>query len=899
MKITPERWAQLEPHFDAALDLDGPAREGYVLRLEREDPALGADLRALLVERLETGTIGDLRGRAPDLLSAVGAGAQAEPEIAGRAIGAYRLVRTIGRGGMSVVYLAERIDGRFDQQVAIKVMRWTGGASAADRFRLEQQTLARLDHPSLTRIFDSGVTDDGLPYFVMEWVEGEPVTRAVEARGLDIRERVRLFVRLCDAVHGAHQRLIVHRDLKPDNVLMTADGNVKVLDFGIAKWLDDESAGLTRQGEQLLTPQYASPEQFMDLPATTATDVYALGLLLYEMLAGRTPYELTGKSMTEQRRLVCEVDPVPLHAKVEDVRRRRDLAGDLATICAKALQKDPARRYASAAAFADDLRRWLDGRPVHAAPDSAAYRASRFVRRHAIPVAIASLALFALIAGAAVTAWQAGVASHERDRAKVEAERAEQVIEFLVGSLEQANPYAENRGAVTVLDALEKSAERIDTDLAERPAIRARMYTTMARVFSHLGQTRRGQGFARQAVSLADSVFGIRSLEAVAARAQLAATIAHSSLDSALMYEREALAALDGMESREALAIRANLFETHAQHLGQAGQPDTALALQREALGIRESLYDKPHSDLARSYHYIAAALSGAGDPGAGAAFAEAARLWKETLGAEHPNYASTLSNYALWLANNGHPDSAATVYAEALAINRRTIGARATGMAMPLNNVGHLALTRGRFDEAREYLSEAAAIMRDSEESVTTLAAAVLNLGHVEFYSGHYSEAEARYRSGRAMFVKRFGEDHAYVAVADSYIGRALWRQQRLDEAHRVFARAIPVLEQHLPSTAGRLVSARTWSGRMAFESGSEGAEEVLRSAVNLAQEHVPAVSTEFGEANVALGICLMRRGATEEGALRLRSGYEALLAAHGDTHPMTLWARAALEEA
>ncbi len=892
----------IEPHFEAAAELDPAEREAYLARLAAEDAALADDLRSLLDS--DGRRLSDLRAEAPDLLAAAGGAPPAvAPDLAERMVGPYRVVRTIGRGGMSVVYLAERVDGKFDQQVALKVMHWTGGVRAVERFRLEQQTLARLDHPSITRIFDSGVTDDGLPYFVMEYVDGEPLTRAAAERRLDVRDRVRLFVRLCGAVHNAHQRLVVHRDLKPDNVLMTRDGHVKVLDFGIAKWLtegeeDPAAPALTRHGEGLLTPQYAAPEQFLEQPVTTATDVYALGLLLYELLAGALPYELAGRSFTEQRRLVCEESPQPLSARANDPERSRELAGDLETICAKALQKEPARRYDSAAAMASDLRHYLDGLPVSAAPDSAAYRASRFVRRHRVPVAIAAIAAFGLIAAAVTTAWQAQVAARERDHARVEAAQSEEILNFLIGSLEQANPYADGGEALTVRQALDRSAVNVDEELTDLPEVRVRMYTMLCRVFGHVGEMRRAETFGFKAIRLADSLFGRSSVESATARLQTARAVAHSSIDSALTLEREGIAGLEGERDRDSRLMLANLYEDHGMHLEAVGSSDSALALERRALAIRESIYDGPAADLARSHHHLATQLSSMGDPGAGAEFAKAAEMWKQTLSENHPNYASTLNNWAIWLEREGLPDSAETVYRRALAIGRRTLAGQ-RGLATQLNNIGRLALRRGRVDSARTYLSEAIGLLHASEGSDLPVAAAMTNLGLAAYLQGDYAGAEALYREGRAIFVRLFGPHHVYVAVADSYIGRALWREGRPEEAEKRLTAAIRVFEKHLPAQTPRLVAARTWAGRLWMDTDPERAEKRLRVAVDMARADLPEKSAERGEAEVALGICLARRGAREEGTLLVQEGYRSLLAVHGEQHPMTRWAMAALDDA
>jgi eukaryotic-like serine/threonine-protein kinase len=420
--MTPERWARVTELFDAASQLPAETRLAW-LDASGEDAELRAEVRAML----------DAYGSDPDYLETPATELAALEDVVadpllGRRLGPWRLTRQIGRGGMGVVYEARRDDEEFERVAAAKILpAWSAGF--AERFRAERRVLATLDHPGIARLLDSGTTDDGVAWFVMELVSGQPVTTWCAERRLTVRDEVQLVERVCDAVAYAHRHLVVHRDLKPANILVTDGGLPKLLDFGIATLLSEEggrSAGTTRTGHQSFTPEFASPEQVRGEAVTTASDVYSLGVLLYLLLAGRHPYALAGLSPLDVMRTVCEVDPPPA-STVAPADRRQQLTGDLDAIVSKALRKAPDERYATVAEFAADLRAWQSGYPVVAAPASVGYRARRFVRRNWKAVSAAAAVGLALAGGGAATAWQARIAQAERDKAQ---NRFRQVQEF-------------------------------------------------------------------------------------------------------------------------------------------------------------------------------------------------------------------------------------------------------------------------------------------------------------------------------------------------------------------------------------------------------------------------------------------------------------------------------------
>ena len=423
-ELNAEQWERLKAVVADALEKDDLAeRRAFVARACEDDPAVLREAEAMLAfspQRLEA--------EAETMAAAL---RHNEPSRADERIGSYRIIRELGRGGMGAVYLAERADDEFKKQVAIKLLkRGTDTDEVLRRFRSEREILARLEHPNIAHLIDGGTTDDGLPYFVMEYVVGEPVTDFCNSRALSVEERLQLFLKICGAVQFAHQNLVIHRDLKPGNILVTPEGEPKLLDFGIAKLLaaEDGVMSLTIADHQRLTPAYASPEQVRGEPVTTASDVYALGALLYELLTGANAHSFATAppSPTELLRVVGDVAPVRPSAAATDPAAARKLRGDLDNILLQALRKEPARRYPTVNGMAEDIRRYLGNFPVRARKDTVGYRASKFVRRNRLAVAAASLVLLALVVGLGVAAWQAQVAAAQAKVARAERTKAEQ-----------------------------------------------------------------------------------------------------------------------------------------------------------------------------------------------------------------------------------------------------------------------------------------------------------------------------------------------------------------------------------------------------------------------------------------------------------------------------------------
>lgn len=496
-------------YLDLALEVPLAQRDAWLNSLQSSEPEIAAEVgRLLAAQDAETFALFLNRPLAPALAS---------QSPAGESIGSFRVLREIGRGGMAEVYLAERADGQYSQQVALKILRiGLAGSEAQLHFAQERQILASLEHPSIARLIDAGVTALGQPYFAMEYVEGLAIDRYCDEQRLDIDARLQLFLKVADALRYAHRHLIVHRDLKPSNILVTRAGDVKLLDFGIAKLLEpralDHAAPPTRDGARLMTPEYASPEQVLGRRITTATDIYQLGLLLYRLLTGREPYAVRGQAPIDAFRVICESEPMTASSVLEPTcaddetqvgtitdicaaratnpaRLRRTLRDDLDAILLKALRKEPAQRYSSVVRLIDDIQRHRRGLTVSACQGVWLYRAAKFSRRHASVLLVIGVALLAVVS---LTAWYTVKLADERNRARLEAASATQIAEFLASVFYGSSSRLVN-GSTTARELLDRGAERIEADRALPPEIKARLLNIIDDVYARYELSDQGQ----------------------------------------------------------------------------------------------------------------------------------------------------------------------------------------------------------------------------------------------------------------------------------------------------------------------------------------------------------------------------------------------------------------------
>ncbi|MDY0066961.1 MAG: serine/threonine-protein kinase, partial [Steroidobacteraceae bacterium] len=524
------RWERIQDLFCSAVELPASERDAYVERETQDDPGLRQEVLELLAA--------DAGGLAGNFLTdALGAALDARTRdrrkaLVGSVIGSYRLVSVLGHGGTGTVYLGERADRQYSAQVAIKVV--DAPAMHGDlglRFRAERQILASLNHPNIARLLDAGETPDGQPYLVMEYVHGEPVDRYCDRLQLDLRARLQLFLEICNAVQYAHQNLVVHRDLKPANILVTSERAPKLLDFGIAKLLDTGEAAaalaLTRMNDRLLTPEYASPEQILGRPVTTASDVYALGVVLYELLTGLRPYTVPASaSQLELERSICVTDPQRPSAAVRRAaesgprsgrsdmtaialarglmpdRLQRRLAGDIDAIVMRALRKEPRRRYGSVEQFAADVQRYLAREPVTARQGNWLYYSHRFVRRHALGVTAAAAFLTFIIVFAIAMSIQRQRIAEQRDRAEQESKRAESVSQVMLDVFSNAEPFGHAGQPLTAKELLDRAGRMVLDDLSQHPEVRARLLESIGRAYRRRGEIEQAAAFLQDAVHI-------------------------------------------------------------------------------------------------------------------------------------------------------------------------------------------------------------------------------------------------------------------------------------------------------------------------------------------------------------------------------------------------------------
>ena len=760
--MKPERWGKLQALFYAASEME-PARRGDYLEAEcREDPSLRLQVESLIFSSTED---------APTVLRALGQVAASVAAVRiGDRIGPWEVIRELGHGGMGSVYLAVRADDHYRQQVAIKLMNLgLAGPEMLSRFRAERQILANLDHPNIARLLDGGATSGGVPYVLMEYVDGTPIDVFCRERVPGVRERLALFRQLCSAVIYAHRNLVVHRDIKPANVLVTPDGTPKLLDFGIAKLIGaeaaTETAALTRVNERLMTPEYASPEQVRGETITTASDVYSLGVVLYEILTGRRPFEVGSANALEILRTINETEPARPSAGGP-----RELKGDLDNIVLMAMRKEPARRYASVDQFSEDIQRYLDGFPVIAREDTWGYRTGKFVRRHRWGVVAASVFLALLIAFSAGMALLARRVAAERDIATNERHNAEQVAQFLIDSFRVADRSGQQGRTVTAQEILDRGSERIFKQLNDQPAVRARMMNTMGEVYESLGLYDRSQILLNNALETRRRMAGPMSgrsedvVESLSALGELVET--KGEYAAAESYYRTALAseqAISGPDSAATAEVKAKLGSA----LASGAKAEEARRLLNEALATRKELFGDQSAQVADSLIRLGRLEDGL------QRFAEAEPYLRQALsirravlGPESPETANSVSDLAALLNTRGNLNEAETMQREALALHRKLYGESHILVGEDVAALGVLRFNSGDFNEAVALDRQAVAIFRAAlgEES-PRLADAMTELANSLERQGKLEDAEAIMRQALAMNTKLLGPDHPATA--------------------------------------------------------------------------------------------------------------------------------------
>ncbi|HKQ13526.1 MAG TPA: serine/threonine-protein kinase [Steroidobacteraceae bacterium] len=729
------RWHRIQELFSEARALKAGELHDWLANRCGDDFALQDSILSLLAGVTEGSAAFD-RAIATALADV------AEDLPPGHLIGRYRILRTLGRGGMGAVYLAERADEQFQQQVAIKLIGGMVPAAAlARRFRSERQILANLNHPNIARLLDGGAGEDGVPYLAMEYIDGIRLDRYCDENSLDVRQRLRLFQQVCAAVQYAHQHLVVHRDIKPSNILVTAEGHPKLLDFGIAKLLDAEQTGpvddLTRVHERIWTPGYASPEQMRGERIGTVSDVYSLGVLLYSLLTGVHPYSLSGRNAAEYLHLVETLDPPRPSAAVDKSSQAartlaRTLAGDLDNIVLRAMHREPERRYPSAAALAEDVQRYLDDRPVEARPDAWTYRIGKFARRNTAALAATSVVLVSIVA--LVTFYTARLTA-ERDVAERERAVSASVSQFMREVFRVASPSAARGNSVTVREVLDAAVKRIDTDLHTEPRLRTQLLVSMGQAYNGLGLWDQASQLLERAVAQERQSFGNSHMELAEALTALA-TANHNAnrFDIGLAQYQEALKIREGL-GRMHDADAAKLLNAMAGSFRAQQRFDQSLEYSKRAEAIARALDPAQPRVLGEALQGFAMTYLLIGEHARSERLArESLDLLRDAINDNYDLYATSIYALAESLRRQYKLEESAKLQHELLDAQIDRLGADATLVARTWNNISHVMRASGKYQEAQDALLHSIAIYeKDSHENAFDLAVSYHNLGGLQ----------------------------------------------------------------------------------------------------------------------------------------------------------------------
>jgi eukaryotic-like serine/threonine-protein kinase len=860
--MDPARWDRIQTLFHEALALPPDERKAWVGRAAAGDPELEEDVLALLEEDARDSSLLDdgVAGLAEKVLGT----AAPIPER----VGPYRILRILGEGGMGVVYLAERPD--LGNRVALKMLRdaWLSPVRR-DRFAGEQRTLARLDHPSIARLYDADALPDGTPYFVMEYVEGLPITRYCREAGASLEERLQLFREVCEAVRHAHGMAVIHRDLKPSNVLVTRDGAVKLLDFGIAHQLEsvDAPADPTRTGLRLMTPSYAAPEQLMGEPPGVYTDIYALGVVLYELLTGRRPYDLAGLTPGQAERRVLEEEPARPSSLVAG-RGRRGSWADLDVLCLTAMHKDPARRYPTVEALVRDLDRYFRHEPLEARGDSLGYRVGKYLRRNRRGVALSGAAAAVMVG---LAGFHAARLAEERSRAQAEATKASEVSEYLIRLFEAGDPFGPGGDAPEIPDLLERGVARAEA-LSGQPETQAQLFHVLGRVHTSLSDFERAEELLQRALALRRAVAG---------------------------PERRVLPRLGGdpgpaLETAETLQ---QLGVTH-RYRGDLQAAETAM---REALAIRETRLPAGHPDLATSMDELGVVLSNQGRyPEAEALYRRALAVREEAYGGPHLLLATTLNNLGVNLANQGRYEEAETLLRRSLAMSGEVMGPDHPSTAQDLANLGVLMEIQGDYAAADSALSEALRIRRlrvgtDHYDTAFNLT----QLGSVLQRAGELERAEALLREAMEIEARILEPDHRNAGITRVHLAAVLRSRGQEGEAEPLLREAVEILASSLGDDHEFTETVRCHLADVLHASGARTEGEALyRACLGALAELLPPNHDILAGLGSRFGARLRMEGRHAEAEPILLEAYEVLLARFGPEHRDTRDAARRLQE-
>ncbi|MCC5942520.1 MAG: tetratricopeptide repeat protein [Balneolaceae bacterium] len=887
-------WEEIEKVIDEALLLEEEFRESFIKKKCGQNPDLltealeyfsfikkAEDHNFLQSDSLNTSNLfHDL-----DFSSLT----DIKNNVIGRAIGPYQITKLIGEGGMGSVYLGERNDGEFQQHVAIKFLR--GGFFSSymrKRFKNEKNILSRLNHPNITRLLDGGITDDGTPFLIMEYVNGEPIDEYCFKNKLRIDDRLHLFLQIAGAIQYAHSKLIIHRDLKPENIFVTKEGRIKVMDFGIAKFLspdsEDSSPIQTREGQYVASFNFAAPEQLFSNESTTTTDVYGLGALLYLLLTGQYPLRLNGYSLSEIESVILHTEPKK-PGKITD-STIGDIPADLEAIIMKALRKEPDQRYSSVEMMADDIKRYQNELPVDARHATFGYRSGKFIRRHRSKIAAAVL----LIAGlSGIIIYYTTQITAERNAAQHEAERAGAINQFLIDVFETADPEVNRGEQITANEMLNRGVE-MAAGLTSQPELQIDMLTVAGEIYLSLGDYDSAFDVTEKALTQAQKLYGEEHV-VVAGILNSMGTVLRNNGDytAAKQYILEALEqrrSLLGNEHPETAASLNNLGVT----LRLLGEYEQAQSLYEDALEIRRSVLGNQHPDVAKSLNSLGALFSILGKyEQAHKAHEEALEIRRSALGNLHSDVALSLGNLGIVFSNLGDNEQALVMFEEALVIQQSILGNLHPRVAESLNNLGVFLVSLEEYEQAIEAHKEALEIRREVfGNRHPNIASSLNNLGAALRFAGHLPEARSTLEKAVELQRELLGEEHPSFAISLTSLAFTLRQKGDYEKAHIMFEEALIIQLSALGNLHPRVATLLILFGATLRELGEyEQAfsmyEEALHIRRTLLGDQHPSVAVVLN----SLGILLIRLEEYEQAIEAHKEALEIRREVFGDRHP------------
>ncbi len=854
-------WQDIEGIIDEALELEEEAQELFIKKSCSHNPDLlieALDYYSFIKKAEDCNFLNPDFNLESDLISGpeYSADKQIRENVIGITIGPYKITEPIGEGGMGSVYLAERIDGEFDQKVAIKFLR--GGFFSSylrKRFINEKRILARLNHPNITRLLDGGITDDGTPYLTMEYVDGLPVDEYCKKKKLDVTARLKLFLQICKAVQFAHTKLVIHRDLKPQNILVTKEGQIKIMDFGIAKFLNPDAEKMlplkTREGQFVASFKFAAPEQIRSEDPSIATDVYGLGALLYLLVTGEHPLQFDDHSISEIKSIIQNKAPVrPGRIEKNEIG---PISRDLEAIILKTLNKEPEQRYSSVELMRDDIERYLNGLPVNARHSTFVYRSLKFIQRNRIALTVTFLLVLGIFS---LLTYHNNQLAKERDIAHQEAEKAEQISSFFVNLFEMADPEINQGEAPTAAEMLDQGIARID-GLSGQPELQIELLQTAGNIYLTIMELERAEQILTRSYELARNTFDNEN-EVILHHLALFGTLQRlqGNFEEARSYN---LRALD---------IQKNIFdESH---------PDIACIysnlglIEREQNNYTEAeeYYSKAisqHNYFEEDHHCFATVYNNMGTlkrhigeyESSEAYYLKALEMRRNVLDYNHPHTANTLNNLSILKQNTGQYDSALQFLHEALQINKTILGNNHPAVAANLNSLGNLYWYRDDHEQASIHISDALDILKTHyDHNNTDIAISKLNLGLNLLELNQLDEAERLIKESVSIFRNQLGDRHLHYAHALYNLASVL---QKKDDHNQAFS--------------------------------------ALEKCLDIRKEKLPHGHWHIALAKSSIGYSLSELGENHEAEYYLEQGYEVLSNKRGDDDTFTQTARERLD--